>query len=97
MSVLQRQIGQWHRRRFPAATDLEITVKACAELGELAEAVGSRAPSSPGIRGDVLAEAADVVICLMALVDRYDGGDLLLEAEAKWRTLSDPDSGHRSA
>ena len=26
-----------------------------------------------------------------------DVGDLLLEAEAKWRTLSDPDSGHRSA
>ena len=46
----------------------------------------------------VLAECADVAICLLALVGRfYPDQDLLRAVEAKLRLLNDPRGTHRSS
>lgn len=95
--ALQRAVATWHEQRFPASDPVLVGLKAAAELGELAEAIHSRAPDSPGVRGEVGAEAADVAICLFTICERWFGVDLLEEVEKKLAVLTDPNSGHRSA
>jgi NTP pyrophosphatase (non-canonical NTP hydrolase) len=101
MSDLQARVAEWHRRRFPEAKMYHVAIKAMEEMGEVAQAVngeiGTRdAPERRG--GSVAEESADVVIALMALVDRFTyKGDLLAEVERKLAKLTDPNSGHRSA
>jgi NTP pyrophosphatase (non-canonical NTP hydrolase) len=99
--ALQERIGAWHRSRFPTAQMEHVHIKASEELGEVAEAVNARAghnwptgkPAS-----SIEEEAADVVIALMVLVDRWcPGVDLLAEVERKVCVLEDPASGHRSS
>ena len=95
--ALQRAVAAWHEKRSPTADAVLVGLKAAAELGELAEAIHSRAPDSPEVRGEVGSEAADVAICLFTICERWFGVDLLEEVEKKLAVLNDPNSGHRSA
>ncbi len=76
---LQTRVGDWHRARFPDAQMFHVTLKAVEEIGEVAEAVngvlGSRTMTTAG-RCSVLEEAADVVITMLVLCDRWVGLDL---------------------
>lgn len=95
LEALASMAVAWHRQRFPAAGAVHIALKAVAELGELLDAI---LPADLGGKGDVGEEAADVLICLFALVGRfYPAVDLLAEVRAKLAILSNPDSGHPSA
>jgi NTP pyrophosphatase (non-canonical NTP hydrolase) len=95
---LQAHVAMWHEDRFAEAGPVEMALKACAEMGEFAEAIGSRTDSSPGPRGNVGEEAADVVICLFATIGRWwPEVDLMEEVRKKLAILTDPASGHRSA
>lgn len=95
LEALASMAVAWHRQRFPAASAHHIALKAAAEMGELLDAV---LPADLGGKGDVGEEAADVLICLFALVGRfYPAVDLLAEVRAKLAILANPDSGHPSA
>jgi NTP pyrophosphatase (non-canonical NTP hydrolase) len=78
-----------------------VALKATEEMGEVAQAVNgvlSDRDAATSRGGTVAEEAADVVIALLALVDRWcPGADLLAEVERKLVVLTDPTSGHRSA
>lgn len=100
MSTLQDRVVAWHAARFPDAGPEHVALKGCEEMGEVAEAVNGLWAGVTGAvgSGDLLSEAADVVVCMMALVGRWaPGADLLEAVEAKLAVLSDPSSGHRSA
>ncbi len=97
---LQRRAGAWHRSRFPEAEQHHVALKAIEELGEVAEAVNAIAGVNSATANGALsvpAEAADVVIALMVLLDRWHTADLLVEVATKLLVLEDPGSGHRSA
>lgn len=85
MKGLQDRAGAWHSARFPACTAEDIALKAMAELGEVADALlaGGRDAAHPERAGSVLAEAADVVVTMLALCGRFGYGDVLAEADAK--------------
>lgn len=104
--TLQEQVAWWHRQRFPKAESYHVMIKAMEELGEVAQALnGDLKKNESSVtagdrdrRGEVPKEAADVVVCLMALLGRwYPDHDLLAEVEKKLAILTDPTSGHRSA
>lgn len=92
---LQDRVVEWHTKKFPTSTAERQTLKAGEELGELMAAVLS--PNRPGV-GEAPAEAADVLICLFAIIGRnYPGHNVLVEVEKKLAILNDPNSGHRSS
>jgi len=72
MNDLQKQITDWHKETFPAATDAEIIAKIKEELEELWEEL---AAYRPGNLDRVIDESADVVIVLSAFLGRI-GVDL---------------------
>jgi len=95
---LQNRVGDWHRQRFPAAEMEYVALKTCEEVGELASAVLGLVGTNSAIgKGDVAGEAADVVICIMVLLDRWYPVSLFGAVEAKLAILNDLNSGHRSA
>jgi NTP pyrophosphatase (non-canonical NTP hydrolase) len=93
---LQNRAARWHAARFPACTPEDIGLKAMSELGEVADAVlaEGRDAAHPERAGNVAAEAADVVICLLALCGRFTAGDLLNAVDAKLRILETPGGAH---
>ncbi len=98
--ALQQRVAEWHARRFPEATMLHVTIKMAEEAGEVASAVLAADDDdgrSTG-RGIAWEEAADVAVCLMALLGRwFPDRDLMAEVERKMAVLTDPLSGHRAA
>lgn len=97
--TLQDRAAAWHAARFPDARPYLVIIKTMAELGELADAVIAAAgtSSAAGKEGDgVLGEAADVLITLLVLAGRWDGGDLLAVTEAKLARLETP-GAHRAS
>lgn len=95
LEALASMAVAWHRQRFPAAGAVHIALKAASELGELLDAI---LPADLGGKGDVGEEAADVLICILALLGRfYPAVDLLAEVRAKLAILGNSDSGHPSA
>lgn len=97
---LQARAAAWHKKRFPGAERSWVCMKSTEELGELHSAVlvdiaGDYVPKDPG---DAPGEAADVMICLLALLGRwYPGHDLLDEVEKKLAILNDPNGTHRAS
>ena len=95
---LQQRVALWHQLRFPAADETLVALKAAEEVGELASAVlAKEGRNATTGEGDVLGEAADVVIALMVLIGRWSGDELLDAVERKLAILTDPASGHRAA
>jgi NTP pyrophosphatase (non-canonical NTP hydrolase) len=88
-NAFQRQVVTWHVGRFPDATREQVALKACEEVGEVARAINGR--------GDLVTEAADAVICLMALVGRFSDVDLLNATKDRFEFVTDPANGHRAA
>jgi hypothetical protein len=74
-------------------------LKVASEVGELADAVlADQGTNSATGDGDVLGEAADVVIATMVLLGRWrPGDDLMAAVRDKLNLLCDPSSGHRAA
>lgn len=103
MDYLQELVTRWHTQMFPDAIVFEVTTKASEELGEcsaevLIDKAGSMNLKEKPLNTNAPAEAADVVICLMALLGRwYPGYDLMEEVAKKMLKLTDPNSGHRAA
>lgn len=98
MTDLQARLCDWHRERFPDADPFHIFAKLAEETGEVGKAMnGLLGETSATGGGDVLEEAADVVISVMVLVGRCYGGDVLEAVERKLAVLNDPNSGHRAA
>lgn len=93
---LQDRAASWHAARFPRCTPEDITLKSMAELGEVADAVlaAGRDGSHPERAGTVLAEAADVMVTLLALCGRFGHGDLLAAVDAKLTVLETPGGTH---
>ncbi len=100
---LQQIAGDWHRKRFPDATDYMVLAKAMEELGEVGQALNAKwAENMPTDRaylaGNIAAECADVAICLLVLLDRWvPNADLNVEIAKKLSVLNNPHSGHRAA
>ena len=94
--VLQGRAAAWHAARFPSCTPEDIALKAMAELGEVADAVlaEGRDAAHPERAGTVLAEAADVMVTLLALCGRFGHGDLLAAVSAKLALLETPGGPH---
>ena len=88
---LQSRVVAYHDARFPLCEPWEVALKSMAELGEVAEAMQLEGP-----RGDVVEEAADVTITLMALTGRFYGADLLDAVERKLAILTTP-GAHRGS
>lgn len=95
--ILQEVAGDWHRSRFPEAIMQEVVMKTMEEVGEFASALLYMSESATIHGGDPLDEAADVVICLMVILERWVGGELMEAVGDKLGILNDPNSGHRSA
>jgi len=93
---LQGRAARWHAARFPQCTVEDIALKSVAELGEVADAIlaGGRDGSHPERAGMVLAEAADVVVTLLAICGRFGHGDLLDAVDAKLAVLETPGGNH---
>ena len=74
-----------------------VALKTCEEVGELASAVlglvGTNSATTG--KGDVAGEAADVVICIMVLLDRWYPVSLFAAVEAKLAILNDLNSGRQ--
>lgn len=97
MESLQQRSGLWHRERFPYVRPDNIALKIAEEAGELCSAVNGSINPSYG-KGDVGGEAADVVLAVMALIDRfYPWVDLGAEIEKKYAVLIDRTSSHPSS
>lgn len=93
------EVSAWHSTVFPRATSSDLFVKTTEELGEVAEALsadeGRNSKKSPeGL--SVVEEAADVIICLMALCGRYYEADVMVAVEAKFKLLMTP-GAHRAS
>jgi NTP pyrophosphatase (non-canonical NTP hydrolase) len=93
---LQSRAGAWHTARFPACTAEDVALKAMAELGEVADAVLARGRDAthPERAGNLTAEAADVVVTMLALIDRFAGGDLLRAVNDKLAILETRGGDH---
>lgn len=95
---LQWRAGTWHRDRFPYAQSEHVALKAAEEVGEVARAVnGEVGFNSATGGGSVIEEAADVVIALMVLVDRWTDDDLMAAVDAKLTLLERPGAHRASA
>lgn len=98
-SAAQAMATAWHVQRFPQARALGIFAKAVEEMGEVATALiydNLTNAGATGKPGDVAAEAADVVICLLALVGRfYPDRDVTDEVFKKLNLLLTP-GAHKS-
>lgn len=95
--TLQERVGLWHRQRFPEAEMEHVALKTAEEAGEVAKAVNGVVRKNASRSAEihhVAEEAADVVITLMALLDRYTQYDLLTCVREKLSILRDPSSGH---
>lgn len=91
--TLQKRAGKWHAGRFPDAQASLVLLKALTELGEVADAYLDQegSMSATGERGDgISGEAADVVIALMVLTDRWTEENLLEAVERKLSLLETP-------
>lgn len=99
MKTLQHRVGTWHQERFPHAQMAHVALKGSEEMGEVASAViGIAGVQSATGDGDVVSEAADVVICMMVLLDRwFSHADLIEEVEKKLAILNDRNSIHRAS
>jgi len=94
---LQRRAAAWHTARFPACSAEDITLKAMAELGEVADAIlaiAGRDGTHPERAALVLQEAADVAVTMLALCGRCGYGDLLTAVSAKLAVLETPGGPH---
>lgn len=96
MSGLQERASAWHSARFARCTAEDIALKSMSELGEVADAVlaEGRDAAHPERAGTVLAEAADVLVTLLALCGRFGHGDLLAAVDAKLKILETPGGAH---
>ena len=96
MTGIQDRAAAWHAARFPQCTAEDIALKSVAELGEVADAIlaEGRDSSHPERAGTVLAEAADVLVTLLALCGRFGHGDLLDAVDAKLAVLETPGGPH---
>ncbi len=95
LEALGAMVVAWHRERFPTAGPEHVGLKLASEVGELCDEVCTAVLAPFGLIGK---EAADVLICLLALLGRwYPSVDLLAEVRAKLAILTNPDSGHPSA
>lgn len=95
--ALQDRAAAWHAARFPACTPEDIGLKAQAELGEVSDAIlaeRQRDGSHPERAGTILAEAADVLVTLLALCGRFGYGDLLTAVSRKLALLETPGGDH---
>lgn len=92
----QARAAIWHSARFPTCTAEDIALKAMAELGEVADAILARGrdASHPERASDIAAEAADVVITMLALVGRFTADDLTAAVDTKLRLLEQPGGTH---
>lgn len=72
-------LAEWHRSRFPWATDLHVGLKLAEEAGEVARWLVDG-------RGDLAEELADVVIVANVLASRSDI-DLDSAVESKLRKI----------
>ena len=89
MSIQDRAVT-WHTNRFPDAAKDDVLLKAVSEIGEVSDAMiadNSPNPAHPERAGNVLAESADVVVCLLILCGRYGYGDLIAATEEKLSVL----------
>lgn len=95
-NFIQERAAVWHAARFPTCTPEDVALKAMAELGEVADAIlaAGRDATHPERAGNVAAEAADVVITMLALVGRFAGGDLLAEVSDKLVLLETRGGSH---
>jgi hypothetical protein len=96
--ALAQRARAWHEERFPAAKPEHVTLKGCSEMGEVADAVlalvGTASATGKGTLGE---EAADVLISLMVLIERWHPEiDVLYEVGAKLLILETP-GAHKSA
>jgi hypothetical protein len=97
VSDLQQRIAEYHHLRFPTAGPEHVALKAAEEVGEVCSAVNGMVSKGDFGKGDVVGEAADCVLVLLALVGRwFDGRNLLAEVEARLARNMDPNGGHRS-
>ena len=96
MHEIQTRAAAWHAARFPTCAAEDAALKAMAELGEVADAILARGrdASHPERAGEVTAEAADVVITMLALCGRFTAGDLLTAVADKLTILETPGGGH---
>ena len=96
MTALQDRAAAWHAARYPSCTPEDIALKSMAELGEVADAIlaEGRDRSRPERAGTVLAEAADVLVTLLALCGRFGHGDLLTAVSRKLALLETPGGTH---
>lgn len=99
MNDLQLRITEWHKARFPDAEVAHVALKLGEETGEVQSGVNALVGKNSATGdGDLVGEAADVVICAFVLLGRWGGGEELLEAvEQKLAILTNPNSGHRAA
>lgn len=91
----QDRVVAWHSARFPDAIAPLVFAKASEELGEVATAMLAEigTTSATGKPGDVAAEAADVVIAMLALVGRWwPDRDVLVEVDRKLCRLETPNA-----
>jgi L-alanine-DL-glutamate epimerase-like enolase superfamily enzyme len=93
------RVPAWHEKRFPGASSVQMALKMCTEAGEVADAVladTSQEGYDTG-KGDFGSEAADVIICLLALRGRYyPTVDLMAEIHHKLTMLETP-GAHRAS
>jgi len=96
LTRLQDRAAAWHAARFPACTIEDIALKSTAELGEVADAIlaEGRDAAHPERAGTVMAEAADVVVTLLAICGRFGHGDLLKAVDAKLSVLETRGGSH---
>lgn len=88
----------WHEARFPESTALLVAGKLVEEIGELWSALlVEDGRTTAKTDGDVLAEAANALGCLIVLVHRWGYGDLFAEMRRQLDDLMSPTSAHRSS
>jgi NTP pyrophosphatase (non-canonical NTP hydrolase) len=92
----QSRAAIWHCNRFPICTAEDVTLKAMTELGEVADAIlaHGRDSSHPERASNIAAEAADVVITMLALVGRFTADDLIAAIDAKLAMLEQRGGAH---
>lgn len=93
-TILQEDAGAWHRQRFPEAQMEHVALKIGEEASEVGKAInGLAGKNSASGGGDVGEEAADTLIAIFVLLDRwFPEIDLIEEVRKKLRTLTTPGS-----